>query len=71
MEDDDQQFDDESNAPWIEFKADDVLLLGEPGSDKSQRSKWTYDKALGIIHLNAFEKNLTLRQLNSRTTHVS
>lgn len=61
MKGQEQAFNNELEAPWMEFKNDDILLLGEPGSEKSKEAKWTYDKALGILHFNEFGDGLDFK----------
>lgn len=69
VEGNEQEFSNESEAPWMDFKNDDVLLLGEPGSERSRESTWTYDKALGILHFTAFGEELAL--LDYKTTEAT
>jgi hypothetical protein len=60
MEENKQEFDDESTAPWMEFQDENVLLLGEPGRD-TKDSGWQYNNELKVLTLDSFGEELEFK----------
>lgn len=60
MQGHEEEFKDYSVSPWMVFKNHNVLLLGEPGREVRE-SKWTYDRGIGILHLDSFGEELEFK----------
>ncbi|MFK7786489.1 MAG: lipocalin family protein [Crocinitomicaceae bacterium] len=53
MMDNEETFDDEKAAPWMEFKEENIVILGEANRSPNE-SSWKYNESTNVLVLDSF-----------------